>query len=99
MFDHALMKKVSSRIADHKKSPYKGQDPRVVQALRALAGAFARLQDRRHVADYDNSTIWTYTEALEECRTAAQAFAHWSSIRNQDVAQEYLVSLLIKPRD
>jgi hypothetical protein len=37
MFDHALMKRVSSRIADSHKSPFKGEDPVVVQNLRAVA--------------------------------------------------------------
>lgn len=99
MFDHALMKRVSSRIADPNRFPFKGEDPAVVQSLRAVASAFVRLQDKRHLADYDNSISWTQAEALEEWRTAAEAFADWDSIRNADIAQDYLVSLLIKPRD
>src|ERR1039457_3888179 len=40
MFDHALMRKVSSRIADSKRFPFKREDPVVVQNLRAVATAF-----------------------------------------------------------
>ena len=71
----------------------------VVQNLRAVATAFVLLQDQRHAADYDNATSWTKTEVIEEWIRAADAFANWDSIRNQDIAQTYLVSLLIKPRD
>lgn len=98
MFDHALMKRVSSGIADSHKFPFKGEDPVVVQNLRAVASAFVLLQDKRHIADYDNSISWTRTEALKEWTRAAEAFADWDSIRNEVIAQNYLVSLLIKPR-
>ena len=56
------------------------------------------LQDRRHVADYDNAKIWTMSEAFEEVLTASQAFGVWQSIKHEKIAQDYLVSLLIKPR-
>ena len=99
MFDHGLMKRASNRILDPKIFPFKGEDPMVVQNLRAVAKAFVLLQDRRHTADYDNATSWTETEALEEVSSAEEAFAKWRSIRNHDIAQDYLVSLLINPRD
>jgi len=99
MFDHALMRRVSSRILDAKRFPFTGEDPTVVQNLRAVADAFVDLQDKRHTADYDNSAVWDPTEALEEVERAKRAFATWRLIRNQEIAQEYLVSLLIKPRE
>lgn len=58
-----------------------------------------QLQDKRHIADYDNTTFWTSTEALREVTTAAKVFSTWQSIKNEKIAQEFLVSLLIKPRD
>jgi hypothetical protein len=64
-----------------------------------VAKAFVRLQDKRHAADYDNATLWTEAEALEEVARAEEAFATWQLICNQDIAQHYLVSLLIKTRD
>ena len=99
MFDHGLMKKVSSRILDANKVPFKGEDPAVVRNLRAVAKAFAMLQDQRHIADYDNATLWAETEALLVVSRAEEAFATWRLIRNEDIAQNYLVTLLIKPRD
>ena len=99
MFDHTLMKRVSNRILDSKKSPFAGEDPTIVQNLRKMAEAFVDLQDKRHIADYDNTTFWTQTGAAEEVDAATEAFAIWNSIRNEEIAQNYLVSLLIKPRD
>jgi hypothetical protein len=64
-----------------------------------VAKAFVQLQDNRHIADYDNATVWTATEALKEVRRAVDAVAAWQAIRDENLAQDYLVSLLIRPRD
>ena len=99
MFEHSVMKKVSNRISNTQVSPFAGEDPNVVRNLRKVAQDFVQLQDRRRIADYDNTTFWTTTEALKEVTTAAKAFENWRSIRNEKIAQDYLVSLLIKPRE
>jgi len=98
MFQHTAMAKASARISDSKLFPFAGEDPFVVQKLQAVAQASVQLHDKREIADYDNSTHWTRTEALAEVRTAVEAFARWGTIRRENIAQEYLVSLLIKPR-
>ena len=99
MFEHSVMKKVSNRLSNPSLFPFKGEDPAVVQKLRLVAQHFVHLQDKRHIADYDNTTSWTRTAALKEVLTAARAFSTWRSIRDEKIAQDYLVSLLIKPRD
>jgi hypothetical protein len=99
MFDHSLMKKVSSRIADSKKTPFTGEDPTIVSGLRFLAEIFVELQNERHVADYDNGRIWTPLDAIVPIASAKTAFEAWNEIKHTDIAQEYLVSLLIRPRD
>ena len=63
-----------------------------------VAKSFVELQDTRHVADYDNATQWTHSEALREVTTAAGVFSAWQSIKHETIAQDYLVSLPIKPR-
>ena len=93
-----MMAKSSDRIVDVRAFPFTGADPATVQKLRDVGGAFSYLQDRRHIADYDNSRQWTPTEAFEDVKIAAGAFAKWQSIRGEKIAQDYLVSLLIKPR-
>jgi len=99
MFDHGMMKKVSRRISDPKLFPFGGEDSILVQNLKTVAQSFVQLQDQRHIADYDNSTFWTSNEAVTEVTKAANAFAAWKSIQNENIAQDYLVSLLIRPRD
>ena len=71
----------------------------MVGNLRDVAKRFIQLQDNRHIADYDGTVVWTKTDALDEVRKAELAFRAWLSIRHSKIAQDYLVSLLIKPRD
>jgi hypothetical protein len=67
--------------------------------LKAVAKVFAQLQENRHTADYDNATFWTRTEALAQVKSGEQTFGRWKPIRNEQIAQAYLVSLVIKKRD
>lgn len=99
MFDNSLMKRVSRRTIDPKQTPFVGDDTTDARQLRQIAETFVRLQDQRHVADYDNTTWWTQSDANEEVARTYEAFTTWHSIRHQQIAQNYLVALLIKPRD
>jgi hypothetical protein len=99
MFDHHLMRKASQRILDSRLFPFDGEDPTLVENLKIVAQAFVQLQDKRHLADYHNGVRWTHIESLREVTTARKAFLIWALIRSDNIAQEYLVSLLIKPRD
>ena len=98
-FDHNLMKAASQRIQDTRQFPFTGEDPKVVAVLKAVAKTFAQMQEKRHIADYDNTTFWTRTEALAEVKSAEHAFAAWKPIRNEQIAQAYLVSLIVRERD
>ena len=64
-----------------------------------MAKTFVQLQEKRHTADYDNTAFWTRTEALARVKSAEQAFNTWNPIRNEQIAQAYLVSLVVKKRD
>lgn len=99
MFQHSFMHKVSTRTADSVKMPFAREDPVVVGKLRSVAKTFFELQDKRHEADYDTKSSWTFVQAMNEILSVGRAFATWQEIKNEDIAQEYLVSLLIKPRD
>jgi len=92
------MKAASNRILDTRQFPFAGETPRIVAALKTVAKTFALLQEKRHIADYDNTTYWTRTDALTIVKLADQAFATWKSIRNEQIAQAYLVSLVVKNR-
>jgi uncharacterized protein (UPF0332 family) len=98
-FDHNIMKAASNRIQDTRQFPFTGEDPKVVAALKAVAKIFAQLQQERHIADYDNTTFWSRTEALARVKSAEQAFVTWKAIRDEPIAQAYLVSLVVKKRD
>lgn len=99
MFDHGVMKKVSKKATDATKMPYPGEDPVVVDKLRSFAGLFVQLQEQRHEADYNIKDAWTFTQALKEMLAANRAFVVWQEIRAETISQDYLVSLLIRPRD
>jgi hypothetical protein len=66
----------------------------VVSKLRGVARAFRELQYQRHLADYSNATKWDRVKALAKVQQAQTAFTDWKSIRNEYVAQKYLISLL-----
>lgn len=53
-----------------------------------------RLQDQRHLADYDLSARFTRREALLAVRDAEQAMAAWRRIRKSDEAQVFRVALV-----
>jgi len=97
-FDHAPMKGASNRVLNTDTFPFVGEDPMIVAKLRTVAKAFVQLQDKRHIADYDNTTFWTRIESLEQVKSAEKAFAEWKLIRNEQIAQAYLVSFLVKHR-
>ena len=99
MFEHGLMKRVSGQHSDPRHERFAGEDPDVVRKLTRVAGVFVGLQDKRHKADYDNTAHWTQAEAFEDVNLAVEVFSDWQSIRHEKIAQDYLVSLLIKPRD
>ena len=99
MFDHGVMKKVSKKVTDASKMPYAGEDPVAVDKLRSFAGLFVQLQEQRHEADYNIKDAWTLTQSLKEMLAANRAFVIWQEIRTAKISQDYLVSLLIRPRD
>ena len=98
-FDHNIMKAASNRLKDKQQFPFNGEDRGVVEALRVVAKTFSQLQEKRHTADYDNTTFWTRTEALAQVKSAEEAFSKWKPIRNEQIAQAYLVPLIVKKRD
>lgn len=95
-FDHGPMKQASSRVANPQKSPYTGEDLQVVDGLRFVALTFAQLQEDRHFADYNLTKDITAIDALAQVKSAEKVFQVWPSIRASQIAQEYLVSLVVK---
>jgi hypothetical protein len=98
LFDHGRMKACCSglegrlklRLGDHP-SP---EDVDTAASLKSIADAFVRLQQDRHTADYDNSKIWARTEVYEVIYQAKTAAATWVTIRDREMAQDYLLDML-----
>jgi uncharacterized protein (UPF0332 family) len=90
-FEHGKMRKASEGLTHAK---FHGQDGQTAADLKALARAFLDLQEARHIADYDGSRKWTRTEALDHVKQVETAFRIWGEIRNETIAQDYLLSLL-----
>jgi hypothetical protein len=95
-YEHGVMKAASERIWNTKKFPFAGEDALVVDNLRFFARTFIQLQDARHFADYNLTEDLDPAEALAQVKSAERIFRTWPLIGGQQIAQAYLVSLLVK---
>ena len=93
MFDHGRMKACSSRVSS-RPLPVDANEIRIAKDLKLVADSFVKLQHARHTADYDNSKAWSRTQVWEVICEAQDAMAAWSNIREQEIAQDYLLELL-----
>ena len=71
-----------------------GAEKAVAIHLRTVANAFIQAQQRRNDADYNMAKEWTPVEVETQIASVNEAFKTWSIIRDEAVAQAYLVSLL-----
>lgn len=63
--------------------------------LRQVADVFVELQQSRHDADYDLSSVFRRAEVIDLIQRCEAAFSAWSRCRNTAGAQVFLVALLI----
>jgi uncharacterized protein (UPF0332 family) len=94
-FEHSRMRLVSQSVAQDKWSGWSVPKLTPPLELRSVAQAFVFLQEARHLADYDNTIVWTPMEARDTVAEAENAFGNWAKIRTHPAANEYLLSLLI----
>jgi uncharacterized protein (UPF0332 family) len=92
-FDHRKMKIACGR-ASAQRFPHSSSASG--NHLRNVARTFVDLQELRHEADYDNSRVWTRTEVLEDIKLVGLAFASWQAIEGEDIAEDFLLLLLIQ---
>jgi|SRR5579862_5791010 hypothetical protein len=97
-FDHGVMKTASNRLLNKEDFPFAGEDPQVVATLRLVARTFSQLQQDRHFADYNLTKDLDATDALNQVKSGEKIFNVWPSVRSEQIAQEYLVSLVVKTR-
>jgi len=94
-FEHGAMKEASKKIPNRQFDP---ADVFVADHLKIVAKAFVDLQQHRHAADHSYVKKWSRTEVQSHVDTAADALTSWKIIKNEELARDYLVSLLIKER-
>jgi hypothetical protein len=92
-FDHGPMRTASERVPRIRTAP-KGTDPTVAERLSIVAKAFVQAQQRRNDADYDLAKEWAVFEVEQQIDSVKEAFQAWHIIREEAVAQAYLLSLL-----
>ena len=102
-FEHGNMRRVADEQVKSlhnyfRSNPPSGASRATAEKLYRVAKVFLQLQAQRHLADYDNSIIWTRTDVLEQTDAAKQAFQSWKAIRDSSPAQDFLFSLMLKRR-
>jgi len=83
------------RFINSNPPPVPGQELDRSRHLHEVADAFFQARQKRHTADYDNSTQWTRTDVLT---LVESAFTSWRAIRDAPIAQVFLISLLARPQ-
>lgn len=101
VFEHGKMKNASvekrSELNAHfGKNPPPSQELVISHHLHTVADTFIQVQQKRNDADYDTGKEWTRTDVLTQIDAVSAAFESWKAIRDEPVAQAYLVSLLGK---
>jgi hypothetical protein len=92
-FDHTKMKGICDSVL--RTAAGGGKPP---SELVVIARTFIELQERRHIADYDNSKNWSPQETLAVLDRASDAFDAWRTIRGHDAAQDFLLDLFLPKR-
>ena len=96
-FEHGPMKNASepSQINNLlKQYPPEDAGSAAANDLHTVANAFVQAQQRRNEADYNMAKEWTPVESYAQIAEVDDAFKAWYRIRDETVAQAYLVSLL-----
>ena len=94
-FEHGRMRKASQYAAEAR---FPGEDAQTVADLKKLADTFVRLQESRHLADYDSAYEWSRSDALADVNRASAAFRAWRAIKTEKIAQDDLFRLLFPRR-
>ncbi|MBY0228192.1 MAG: hypothetical protein K2W96_02810 [Gemmataceae bacterium] len=100
LYNHGEMRKVCAHFADDRLP--RGIRPvgtyTINADVRAVAEAFVRLQDARHLADYDPNRNYHRGGALGNFLLAEQAFEAWGRARRSDDARLLLACFLLWER-
>jgi hypothetical protein len=81
-----------------KTNPPAGHQLETAQHLHLVADTLVEAQQQRHTADYDGAATWMRTEVVSLIELVESAFKSWHAIREEPIAQIYLISLLGNPK-
>ncbi len=103
MLDHGQMGKVCTTKREElneyfKRRPPASRERKVAQYLHTITNTFVLMLQHRHTADYDGATKWSRTDTLDKIQLVDAAFESWREIREEPVAQNFLVTLLLRER-
>lgn len=91
-FEHGSMAKVCEESVN---GFYIAQQPVALAPLKDVAQTFSELQQKRLIADYDNSTVWTKANTETSVGNADTAFKNWKLVRSLPEAQDFLIYLFL----
>jgi hypothetical protein len=98
LFEHGKIKtafeKLPKRIKERIGTSPSELDRKAANALESIAREFVALQEDRHSAGYDNSKVWSYTEAEDVITRAHDIYLLWNTIRDTPLAQSYLLDMM-----
>ena len=95
--DHVAVRNVSGQFKNVWRS-WSGANIAVPPPLERFASTVTNLQIERHSADYDNSRNWTEGEVLDRINSAEYAVHDWLSVREEPIAGDYLLAILLGKR-
>jgi hypothetical protein len=91
-FDHGKMKSICE---DHIKSFHISGSPPSQLQLKEVARRFVRLQEERHIADYDNAVNWSRLDAIEVLDLVRATFSDWRAVRTHTASQDFLLRVFL----
>jgi hypothetical protein len=99
VFDHGPMKQSAERKVSELRlylrgNPPEGPERDAAAHLLNVAEIFIEAQYLRNEADYNTNAEWSPQDVLGLIDRIAGAFQSWSLIRDEPMAQAYLVSML-----
>lgn len=97
-YDHGQMKNVSNAFFGSDSGSSWARSSPVPLSLRRVARTFNDLQEQRHAADYDNNISWSSGDVRTLIERASLAFQDWYAVRNEPIAGNYLLAMLLKKR-
>jgi uncharacterized protein (UPF0332 family) len=99
MFDHGRMRQASDDKTSKLKQffnqrPPEGPEYTLRDHLYIVADTFSQAHHNRHEADYNLVREWEPTEVSLLIEEVADAFNRWNIIRGEQIARDYLISML-----